>query len=127
MSQYWSLQAVGCGQVLVSKWQPPGELTPINIPWGLSTSLLDPSVSHSQLLSPQEIFQGPQASPVQALVESEVCAESQCMSNFVCTLQEWSLCFPLSCVTSVLKPHWPSMPNALGSPPPNARLSGWGA
>ena len=30
--QYRSLLAVGCGQVFLSKWGPPGELTPINIP-----------------------------------------------------------------------------------------------
>ena len=31
-SQHLTLQAVGWDQVLVSKWQPPGELTSMNIP-----------------------------------------------------------------------------------------------
>ena len=35
MFQHWSLQAFGWGQVLVPKWWPPGELTPMNIPWYL--------------------------------------------------------------------------------------------
>ena len=29
VSQHWSLQAVGWGQVLVSKWWSPGQLTPL--------------------------------------------------------------------------------------------------
>ena len=35
VTQHWSLQAGGWGQVLVPKCQPLGELTPMNIPWGL--------------------------------------------------------------------------------------------
>ena len=39
-SQYWSLKAVGWGRVSVPKWQPPGELTLIHIPWPSTTSVL---------------------------------------------------------------------------------------
>ena len=39
----------------------------------------------------------------------------------VCTFQEWGLCFPQSCGAPVHKPHWPSMPDALGALSPNAR------
>ena len=35
VSQHWSLQAVVWGQISFPKWQPPGELTPMNILWGL--------------------------------------------------------------------------------------------
>ena len=34
-SQHWSLWAVGWAQDLVPKWQPPEQLTSMNIPWGL--------------------------------------------------------------------------------------------
>ena len=54
------------------------------------------------------------------------CPGSWCMWEFVCTLQEWSLCFPLSCGAPAIKPQWPSKTNALGVPP-NARPPGWGA
>lgn len=43
------------------------------------------------------------------------------------TLKEQNLCFPLSCGAPVIMAHWPSQSNALGAPPPNARLLGWGA
>ena len=45
-SQHWSLQAVGWGQVLVTKWRPLGELTPMNTPNTSSTSVFVPRVSH---------------------------------------------------------------------------------
>ena len=48
---------------------------------------------------------------------------SQYTWKLVCTLQEWSLCFP----SPALKPQWPSKPNALGVPPSHARHPGWGA
>lgn len=35
VSQHWSLQPVGWNQVLMTKRQPLGEFTPMNIPWGL--------------------------------------------------------------------------------------------
>ena len=35
-SQHWSLQAIGWSEVLVPKWQPPGELIPMSIPQYLS-------------------------------------------------------------------------------------------
>ena len=47
MSQYWSLQAVGWGLVLIRKWQPPRGLTPMNTPRTTVASVLVPAVSHS--------------------------------------------------------------------------------
>ena len=34
-SQQWRLQAVGWVHASVPKWQPPGELTLMSIPWGI--------------------------------------------------------------------------------------------
>ena len=39
---------------------------------------------------------------------------------------EWCL-FPPSCRALAHKPHWPSIPNALGAPPLNARPLDWGS
>ena len=36
--QHWSLQVVGWALVLVLKWGPPGELTPVTIPWSQNLS-----------------------------------------------------------------------------------------
>ena len=93
-----------------------------------ATSVLAPTVSHSWPLPPQEILQDLPVGLAQAPMESLLCPGSQCTWNLVCTLQEWSLCFPQSCGAPALKPHWPSKPNALGAPPPEARPPpGWGA
>ena len=40
---------------------------------------------------------------------------SWCAQDLVCTLQEWSFCFPQSCGIPVIIPHWPSKPNSLGA------------
>ena len=37
-----------------------------------------------------------------------LCAESQWTLDLVCTLQEWSLCFPQSCGAPALRSCWPS-------------------
>ena len=41
---------------------------------------------------------------------------SCCMQDFVCTLRDWSLCFPQSCESPIIKSHWPSKPDSLGIP-----------
>ena len=38
--QHWSLQVVGWALVLVPKWGPPGELTPIIFPGGATILVL---------------------------------------------------------------------------------------
>ena len=37
---------------------------------------------------------------------------------FVCDLQDWSLYLPQSCVSLVVKSHWPSRSDSLGIPSP---------
>ena len=39
---------------------------------------------------------------------------SWCAHNFVCALQEWSLCFPQPCQSPVIKSCWPSKSVSLG-------------
>ena len=40
------------------------------------------------------------------------------MQDFVCTLQEWGLCFPQSSGSLAIKSHWPSKSDPLGIPCP---------
>lgn len=45
--------------------------------------------------------------------------------RFVCAFQEWSLSLTQSRGAPAFKHHWPSKPEAVGSPPPDARPPGW--
>ena len=47
--------------------------------------------------------------------------------DFVCALQDWSLCFPQSCVSPIIKSHWFSRPNSQQIPSPFVRSQGWEA
>ena len=47
------------------------------------------------------------------------------MQNFVCALQEWSLCFPQSSRSPIIKSRWSSRPDSLGSLSPFVRSPGW--
>jgi len=40
------------------------------------------------------------------------------MQDFVCALQDWSLCFPQSCGSPITKSCWPSRSDSLGIPSP---------
>ena len=50
-----------------------------------------------------------------------------CTQDLMCALQEWSLYFYQSSGIPAIKPHWPSEPDSLGTPPPVARPLGWEA
>ena len=52
---------------------------------------------------------------------------SWCTQDFVCALQEWSLWFPQSCGSPVIKSWWPSGLDSLGIPSPFVRSPGWEA
>ena len=47
------------------------------------------------------------------------------MQGFVCALQDWSLCFPQSYGSSIIKSLWPSRSDSLGIPSPVVRTPGW--
>ena len=49
---------------------------------------------------------------------------SWCTQDLVCSLQEWSFCFPKSCGVPAIKPHWSLKPDTLGAPPPDATPPG---
>ena len=104
-SQHWSLQAVGWGQVLERKWQPPGGLKPMS----------SPQDYQRQYLCPRSEPQHPAAStgvpPVLAGRSGPVFYEitaffprSWCSLDLVYALQEWCFCFPLSYGIPVIKP-----------------------
>ena len=46
---------------------------------------------------------------------------------FCCALQDWSLCFPQSCGSLVIKSRWPSRSDSLGIPSPFIWSPGWEA
>ena len=54
-------------------------------------------------------------------------SESWCVQGFICALQDWSLCFPLSCGSLIIKFPWPSRSDSLGIPSPFVGSPGWGA
>ena len=76
--QHWSLQALGCGWVLVPKWGPLGELMPI-FPEASATCVHAHTVSYSQAPPPQETLQDPLVGLAQVPMEVLLCAGSQCM------------------------------------------------
>ena len=47
------------------------------------------------------------------------------MQDFVCVLQDWSLCFPQSCESLVIKSHWPSRSDFLGNSSTFVWSPGW--
>ena len=61
--------------------RPPGELTPIGIPWGLCHQWLCSHREPQQPPPPQETLHNPQVGPAEAPVEALLCAGSQCTWN----------------------------------------------
>ena len=51
--------------------------------------------------------------------------ESWYTQDFICALQDWSLCFPQSCGSPVIKSCWPSKSDSLGIPSLFAGSPGW--
>ena len=87
-----------------------------------------PMASHCWPTPPQETLQHQQGGlvqyPVMPLILSPGSLYTQ---DFVCVLQEWSLCFPQAYGSPVIKSHWPSDSDSLGIPRPLARCPGWEA
>ena len=95
-------------------------------PGASTTSVLAPIVSHSGPPPLQKTLQDPQVGLVQDPM-SYCFALGPTACEVLCAPQEWSLCLPQSCGAPALKAHQPSKPNALRTPPPDARVLGWGA
>ena len=60
--------------------------------------------------------------PIESLLLS---SESWYAQGFVCALQDWSLPFPQSCGSLVIKFHCPSRSDSLGIPSPFVGSPGW--
>ena len=52
---------------------------------------------------------------------------SWCAQDFVCALQDWSLCFLQSCGSPIIKFHWTSRPDSQEIPSLSVRSPGWKA
>lgn len=105
----------GLGARMAASWESSHRSAFSGAP---GTNVLAPTVSYSPTLLPSTPLGDPPRPEVglaQALLESLLCAGSQC------TLQEWSLCLPLSCGAPILKPPCPSKSD-VWAPPPNVRL-----
>ena len=87
-----------------------------------------PVLNSSWPMPPQKTLQHQQVTLVQSPVESLLLSsESSCLQGFVCALQDWSLCFPQSCGSLVIKSCWPSRSDSLGIPSPFVESPGWEA
>ena len=81
-------------------------------------------------IPPQETLQHQQVVLVQFPIESlRLFSEFWCRQSFVFALQDWSLCFPQSCGSLVIKSCWPSKSDSLGIPSPfvGSGSPGWEA
>ena len=99
----------------------------MNIPIISASSFYVPRVSHNRSLPTTQGTPPKNSRYVWPRLLWSFCPGFWCMWDLLCTLQDWSLCFPQSSGASAVKPHWPSKPHALGVPPPNAGPPGWGA
>ena len=85
----------------------------------------------SELLLTHASTGGPPAPAVvlaQFLVEPMLLPSgSLCTQGFVCALWVWSLCFPQSCGSPVIKSCWASRSDSLGIHSPFVGSPGWGA
>ena len=116
-SQHRSLQAVGWGQVLVRKWQPPREPMPVNSQQNLCCQC---PCSHSEPQLPL-IFTGhpPILNGNSDLISYELTAlfpGSWWVWDPVYIFQGYSFCFLRSCTISAVNPHCPSKTDSLGTP-----------
>ena len=88
----------------------------------VATIVPNPVVSPCQSMPPQDTLQHQQVvlvqSPVGSLLLSSRYSYAQ---DFVCALQDWSLCFPQYCGGLVIKSCWPSRSDSLGIPSPFVR------
>ena len=94
------------------------------IPWELDLQCSAPTVSHSCLLLSQETLPTGRSDPDSYGVPA-LPWNPEHMKTYVSLPRVGSL-FPPVHGAPVHKPHWPSTPNDLEAPPPNARPLGWG-
>ena len=85
-----------------------------------------PCPSPCWLRPPQEALQHWQVVLIQSLIGPLLLSSgSWCTQNFVCALQDWSLCCPKSSGGPIIKTHWPSRPDSLGIPRQFVESPGW--
>ena len=116
---YWLLGGAGLGE----KRQPPGGFTPMSFTQSYCYQCLCPC-SEPQLPPPTSAGHLPILAGRSGTGFYEITAlfpVSWCTQDLVCALQEWSFSVPQCCGIPVIKLHWPSKPDSLGSSPPIVR------
>ena len=94
----------------------------------LQASVPVPVVSLCQQTPPHEILQHQQVVLVQSPVGSLLLSsESWYTQDLICALPNWSLCFPWSCESPIIKTCWLSRSDSLGDPSLFVRSPGWEA
>ena len=97
-------------------WTSPTAAASAQVPMG----------SPCQPTPPQETLQHLQVVLVQSPVGSLLLSsESWYTQDFICALQDWSLCFPQSYGSSIITSLRPSRSDSLGIPSPVVRTPGW--
>ena len=94
-----------------------------------ATGVHTPRVSYSCPLSPEETLHDQQVGLAQAPLKSllfTAFALGPGVHKTLCASSKSGLCFPQFCGAPAIKPQWPSKPDTLGAPPPDARSLGWG-
>ena len=83
----------------------------------------DPAAGHCQLIPPLETPRHSQASLAQSLVGSLLLSPGSWCTQVL--FVPYKSLFPQSCVSFVIKSHWPPKSNSLGVLSPFAGSAGW--
>ena len=113
-----ALETTGC---LMGSWQPLGGLTAIDSFPNCCCQCLCPC-SEPQLPPPlQETLQYQQLGLAQCFMGSLHFPLGPGANETLCAPSSSGVCFPQSCGSPGIKPHWPSKPYCLGTFPPISR------
>ena len=112
-----SFQAFGWGEVLASKWWPPGQLPPVSSQYLCHQCPCPHSEPQLPSASPGDP-QRPAGRSGPGFYEVTAFSLGPGIRETLCAPTRSGVCFSQSCGVPVIKSHWPSKPNALEAPPP---------
>ena len=122
-TQHWSLPGL-FGGANGGLWEGSCQVV---LPRTSAATVLVLTVGHSHPQPLWETLQHQQVGQVQSYGVTAPSSGSRHAHYFVCALQEWSLCFPLSFWSPGVKSRNSSKSDSLGIPPPVVRPLGWEA